>query len=958
VTYAKDLEPGLYSTSLDRLSKAQEIVFLPNAVPPLAGDQAPDAIMYGWVRGLVPSPSPYDIYLVRFYREEAGSCGAPGESGGTSREATRGTSRGESRASGATRASRASRGAYRGATGASCGAYQFRILAYVDRYARVFGTSVPFIVPPARYPDLDFAAYRTSDGTRESGRGCVRVYDAKGKTSVYAQYRCDEGRYSLCNSWFRFGVNGQDLSLNEALARAYFALVFRPFKMRRALPMSGLASLESRIRGRDAIRVLRRVSRFLANAEEDDALQAPSPARFLFKWIHEAGLAQAWRITEACGGSGVALSRTEYSSQYCLSMDDDSPLDERTVWKLESALNRYDMMVRYLGADADLSDMARCNKVDLLLRRKFPLQPGFAKVEVDAEADQGEWGVRVGIARALEELLAPYRFTASFRVDVEAGVVAFDLLVPDADMMLDSLWVCTDGGGRWVKQPTSLREHAAIEYAQRLGLALAAIAARQSGRIRTVTITAEWFCEAEQENLADYAYSVVIDCDTLRVPGIYQAAVTDPGSFFAGLVRLNEELSKADLSLDPLEEPDPFWMVTSKSSYSSRFDVPDLAPRIYALDSAYALGCKTSAGLAIDYNAPQRNMAEQVAETLGGLGSVSEAIAALRKVQADSNDPNVLQACTHLMTQLAQGDLRMGDQNQVVASFLGEDRFAVALRRYRAAKLADDEKADEYLADMSRLVDETMAAGVFADDDDTVYRVFDSSTSRIIYNLVQTGVLRVRGLTERVILDNGKTVELAPDSYYHCCVELVRGLEQRFDRSDDALRYGLECVRLSPTVPLGYRQLARAYMLVGDVARGRDLLVSALRFAVGRAEISWLYYQLAYVEWKSSSVLAAQACYLKAIVENPEIIEVAANELRELLGTENTGIMNAQDVEPTLLAFGIPLAPTDGIMDAIQRASRAAVEEGAFLAARNVLSVQLHHRPDNVLVYVLRSLER
>ncbi len=928
--YAEELEPGLYSTSLDRLNKAQEIVFLPNAVPPLTGEQAPDAIMYGWVRGLVPSPSPYDIYLVRFYRDGAGSRGA---SCGASDDGV-------------------------GSRGESCGAYRFRILAYVDRYARVFGTSAPFVVPPACYPDLDFAAYRTGDVTKESGRGCVRVYDTKGSTSVYARYRHDKGRYSLYNSWFRFGVNGQSLSLNEALARAYFALVFRPFKMRRTLPSSGLTSLESRIRGRDAIHALRRVSRFLAKAEEDDALQAPAPARFLFKWIHEAGLAQAWRVTEACGGSGVTLSRTEYSGQYCLSMDNDGPLDERTVWKLESALNRYDMMVRRLGADADLTDMARCNKVDLLSRRRYPLQPGFAKVEVDVEADQGEWGVRVGIARALEELLTPYRFTASFKVDVEAGVVAFELSVPDADMMPDCVWVCADEGGRWVKQPASLRERAAIEYAQRLGLTLAAIAARQSRRIRTVTVTAEWFYEVEQECPADHAYGVIIDCDTLRVPGIYQAAVTDPGSFFAGLARLSEEFSKANLSLDPLEEPDPFWMVTSKSSYSNRFDVPDLAPRKYALDSAYALGCETSAGLAIDYDAPQRNMAEQVAETLGGLSCVSEAIAALRKVQADSNDPSVLQACTHLMTQLTQGDLHMGDQNQVVASFLGEDRFAVALRRYRAAKLADDEQADEYLLELSRLVDETMAAGVFADDDDTVYRVFDSSTSRIIYNLVQTGVLRVRGLTERVIRDNGKTVVLVPDSYYHCCVELVRGLEQRFDRSDDALRYGLECVRLSPTVPLGYRQLARAYMLVGDVTRGRDLLVGALRFAVGRAEISWLYYQLAYVEWKSGNVFAAQACYLKSIVENPEIIEVAANELRELLGTENTGIMSAQDVEPTLLAYGIPLAPTDGIMDAIQRASRAAVEEGAFLAARNVLSVQLHHRPDNVLAHVLRSLER
>ena len=1063
----REAEDGLYEVDVRRLARGQEVVFLPDAVPLDSEKVDVDGVEYGWVRGLLPAPSPHDLYLAAFFPAEAGG------------EKNR---------------------------------YLVRVVGYVDRFARAFFADGPLVAPPARYPELAFAFFK---GGR-ADRGVVQVYGDGGSVESLAEYRRDGGGYTLFGSWYRFGARGKGLSLDEAVARSYFAFVFRARLLGEEVPGRGLSALEGFLRRRDAVTALRGVSRFLAKAEGDCALSAPASARCLYRWLHDAGLSDAWQAARGNRGqSGVTLlPQTDYSPQFCLYMDDESPIGERTVWKLESALNRYEMLVDGLGPKAARSTMGECMAADRKMRESFALQFGD-DLEPEGRQGAGEWGVRAGIARAMEEALVPVRYAAAFKADVDAGTVAFEVLVPDIDMSPASAWIGDDEAGAWTGRPLIERERDARAYAQRIGLMLAGVAARQSASVRKVAVTAEWFYEAEQDQLAaileqdgrahshgvhdsapflppvpwgitradavsrgegptppkpvqlrvfrvdipsegegqgregaegpdgredadvregaessedrevggtpvaqsgsgqeggadadgegpwtedapadpraqsfsihealaafasgvvggsspqrrvalhdpsaDHAYSVIIDCDALRRPGVFKRAVEDPGAFFARLERLPEAFAAADITPGVFDEPDPFWLVTSRPAYDRRFDLPDLEPRKYAESSARALGCDTSEGLAINYNAPQRNIAEHVAETLAGLDSVSEGIAALRSVQDEHDDPDVWQACTRLMTGLAQGDFAMSDQNEIVDRFLGDDRFAELLKKCRLASAKGDPSADGLVGELSKLVDETMEAGVFADDETTVYRVFDSSTSRIVYNLAQTGRLRIRGLTEKAVLDNGKRVVLAPDAYLHCCVELTRQLEQRFDRFEDALRYGREAVRIAPTCSGGYRQLARAYMLGGDVAQARRLLVCALRFAVGRNEIAWLYYQLAYVEWKSGRIRTAQACYLKAIVDNPAIVEVAAGELKEMLASERLPIMTAREIEPTLSASNVPLAPTAEIMDALQDASRAAVDEGAYLAARNVLSVQLHHRPDDALVHVLRSLER
>lgn len=903
---------------------------------PSRSEDEPVRLSYAWVRGALPAPNPSDCYVVQF------------------RNST-----------------------------------DFIILGYIDRFGRVFSVKSPMTVPPACYPSLAFAKY-SKQPQIDQEVGCVQTYDRQGNVSYPAEYRCENNRYTLFDSWFDFSAYDRTMLLDDALARAFLAFVYRPRLTGSGMPERGLGMVRRLLSEQDALSALEQVEGETLMAEDDPAMRPPALMSCLARWLQEAGLQEA--LTQSFGVREPQLRvayPTRYSKMIFVNPTDESILSDRVCWQIESALNRYLLVKQKLAADAvdaALWQVLSCDQAlrttELLAQAKDALHP----VDQAAIKAAGEWAVRSGVARDMESIRSPYRFEAEFRADVSAGVVAFDLLAPDVRMMPVS---ARPGSG--VPLPSEKRIQMARDYAMTLGILLAASAFHRGRDVQRVAVTSFMF-SLEDEPDSGPLYQVVFDrqrfsgyVDLLGDPtpdleGFFAPFMADGEMVAAedGLSLMEDQIAQIPgfeessytiekpntpsmvyelSSLDPFQGelslgPQAFDLVKQLPSDKVRYMLPGQESRIMSDFAQTALGCTTTAGLSVNHDARYRYVAEQLSEQVAHAQTSTECIRIIRATQEKSDDPSVLEGCNRLMAALAQDQVDSTDQNQVVATFLGRDRFLDALVESRAVGDGDPRRA---MAILRAVVDEALAAGVFKDTDTTVHRVFDSTTSRLVYNLVRRGILEVPGLD--LSQEREKSVELAPDSFYYCLVDLVRLAGMEFSGADQVMRYGKIAIALAPTMTAGYRQVARGLMLSGDLGTARTYLLRALRFALHPSDIGMSYYQLGYIEWKSGRYKGAMACYCKSMALFPELRMQVFAELRQMLHERRIQLIEGKDADRVLAQAGIPVAPNSRILDALHMASAAIVDEGLFPSAQNVLSTELHYRPDDALSHVLRSLD-
>ena len=240
---------------------------LPDAVPPCSS-QPLAASSYGWVTGGLPAPHRDDRYLVEFLTDT-----------------------------------------------------EYRLVAYVDRFGRAFSTNEPLSSPPAREPDVMLAKYPEQP---EAGVeiGCVQVRDADGTSREVAQYRCIKNSYTLFDSWYDFGPYGEGLPYDQALARCYFAFVYRPALCGTAVPDRGLDFVFRRLRDDAPLAALRAIVRQVRRAESDAVMRPPALARCLAGWLEEAGLDE---VLVAAGYPAGGVSAADLEGAVVLPSEPENP---------------------------------------------------------------------------------------------------------------------------------------------------------------------------------------------------------------------------------------------------------------------------------------------------------------------------------------------------------------------------------------------------------------------------------------------------------------------------------------------------------------------------------------------------------------------------------------------------------------------------------------------------------
>lgn len=966
---------------------------LPDAVMPLPGSPAPTS-SFGWIRDSRITPSSGDIYLVEFIAEN-----------------------------------------------------KFRIWGYVDCYGRAFVTDRPLFAPPARDPDILFSRPRDGKSPSDFGtlvmpnakfkrdqeiRGTVQLRDKRGVRQV-ACFSLKNGRYSLFDSWCDFGSYSDNLTYHEALARCFFAFTFRPLLGGARVPARGLGEIMESLDSETPFEDLLGALHDIRSAALDPAMQPPSLALLLASWLYDANAMGVLAGAQSDGLNAPSLRfvRTRrYSDTYFLGRGEGGDgIPEATIWAIESAINRFVLIARKLeknsdtgccdAPDQDVSEIDACGAIDTQLFEAVAAQAPCAAHPADENAaapnKAGEWDVRRSIGESIERFQLPVRFMVEYRVDVRCGKVAFEVVVPPAQLMPQRVY--SSQVGSWVDQSDAERGRMALRYAEHAGMMLAAAAFHAGCAIDEVVVCARELetageVEPEGSKMAGESHgdgsgvdtglgtsfggedgefdggfdaegdeldggSVIVELEDGSVvvePGDNGSGSADAGSRDAHplyQVKFTRSICEGAHFQEALEgDPESLFAecgarfgvdavdfslddAVDAEAKRIRGELPEVGSLAFGPREAKAFGAKSLRDLRIHSDAQLRHAGERLADAIARATSTTEAIRLAQTEQNAADDPRIFAACTRLMTDLLEGNVDAHDQNALVSCFMGEDPYLNALGQARAVAQADPHRAASILREAIRQAEESKR---FADNSEAVHRMFDTYASRIIYNRERQGSAPWRSGLAFPHPDEGKRVELLPSSLAMCYLESVRLLEESFSHAEEAVQFGLRCIQVAPTYTPAYRQTARAYMLMGDVSTSSRTLRRCLEIATQPDEIALAYYQLAYVEWKAGKTALGVACYMKSMMTAPIYLAQCTIEMHRLMAETGQGPIDREEVDAILAGEGVPIAPLDSLLDALDDAMRTAIDDNIFQVGQPLLALRLFYRPDDALVNVHKSL--
>lgn len=758
-------------------------------------------------------------------------------------------------------------------------------------------------------------------------------------------------------------------------------------KTNQEVPTGSEASVEQALRKASLSRALHQVVR-----EVNEAITAqeevPALARHLAKWLEDANVADL-----SDSADDLSLVRAiHYSDLYYIVASQDAPLhvSGNDIAAMECALDTYKLVLDVLGDASDTADMQEVSYAANLVRTIIPpfiSQKGEAAEDAQQTGEQvgtgnsdgvdrggfetpfdlpvcdssvGEWGWRRNLSVALESIRSPHRIVVDFQGSLQTGTVTMVSLVPSVNVMPKSVWNAE--ANNWRVLSYKERHEMAVSYSLSCAIACVAAAFASSDRIQRVKFLEGFIDSKAMAGQGDGRGFVMQSCCRIDVDrasfvrdGIY---VNDGGDPLACWISLG-----GNIIIDaPVSDMVDGWSDAlellqeqfDESDLPSRSELPEFGDGRLPETVGELLGARYARDMRIMHGSLHRRNAENLADRLAAAETDVDRVRLARAMQSPGADPFDVQAANRVMSSLLSDDLDTADQNAVVNCYLGKDEYLKALSVSRELMAKDRDKALESLLSV---VDQAEQSGLYVDDLEVVHRGFDSYSSRLMYNLVRTGRLKLS--SERFDYganDAGKRVELIPDALYLCYTTAGYGAEQQFDGFESGEALSRTAIRMAPTVPNGYRQLARAYSLVGDMDSAAKVLLDTLQICVAPADIALVYYQLGYVLWKAGRPQAGALCYLKSVTTSPVVAAQAAAELRGLMHEERIPVVGRPEIDEGLKDEGIPLAPLPHVIDAIMDGAEAAVDAGMFGVARSLLNVGLHYRPDDALFDVLKSL--
>lgn len=545
---------------------------------------------------------------------------------------------------------------------------------------------------------------------------------------------------------------------------------------------------------------------------------------------------------------------------------------------------------------------------------------------LEDEHPDTEWAVRMGISTAIESLRLPHRLTANWRVNVADGNVAIELDLPSEAVFPKTAYIPELG---LVATSREMRKQAASDYALRLALLVAACTFRCSQQLRHV-----WIAGIVTTAKRRFCY-LSVDFDRWRFSHL---DLKDLGSLEETYHQFAPQLRIEEGALRPVRQS--FSLEERRFCPLRRYENVGLSSRRLPKGAANSLGTDHVSGLAINESDKRRLIASDIMRTL--TDSTVENVTTILELAGDDPDFSVRAAAERTIRKLIDGSLS-NEPLAVGEEFVDGDRLSRAVTLAQQALSAQD--AESASVTLTKALDPIDKAGIYADSTTVEWRYFPSYVTRTMYNLLH-------GQPERTLL-------LVPDAYFDAHLLLSVSLLAQA-REDEALEHALRLIELSPLDTRGRLQAARCLEALNRNDEAIAMLCELLVEAHDPYSLGLGYYRMAFFQWQRGNLIAAQACYQRALLFMPAATPAIAIEL-SLLAMQHPRTIHSElsgsEAEDALKAAGVPIAPTHAVTEAFLGAARASLDAEVFPVARNFINILGALSDDDVLMGLIRSIE-
>lgn len=836
---------------------------------------------------------------------------------------------------------------------------QARILAYADKYGRMFATDEALSVPPARYPTMRAFAQQGAEFLHGYLVSCAR----DGRETVLGGYECKNPggneRYRLesAESGAFASVELPDAWKNydEFMAGCYLGFIAFADRQR-TTRLYDLGAVFDRF---DEPNLFDAVNREVLEVESslgDEAQAVPAVERYLAHMLRDAGVvgetAESLAVDLPDGMRCVPEVRLLRTAMYANTfyvdfyyMNDAGEVVENGLFastdatrearaallRTESALNRFLFLTKYLEENfeggAVAADEAFCCSADAWLSDRICLQAGDVS---GAALCASRWDKHLAFARACERLFLPYRLGYDFCSNEAGTAFGVKVTCPTAEVMPLSTW--DEGAQGYRACSAEERQGAAARYAAHAAILMAAQAFSVSSDVDRVFVD----CLNGGRD-ADVVVRCVFDRPTFveAFSTDEERAVTDPFSF---LCLFDTDFGFAEgyrlMPVDSCFARGEGEFASDREILVHRDDTP------FSEAARELTGVFAPCDMSIFEGGDRAYYADEVVEALDQ--GIEAAVACLHGIHDRTENILVRRICRELLDGFASGRCDETSYLEVKEAFTDPYGFKPLMARAMALVRSDEES--QAIAVLDELLAKVEATDAFADTAQTCYRFFDSYETRYMY--------------ARHCADNaeGRRVLPLPDEVFFVHDALTQIYTGSITGLDAAIEHANKCIELAPSRAYSYLRLARIYFMQGDYERELELCAKALTLAWHPGDAGLALYWSAYAFWKLERYDAAAACYRRCAVLNMPLSEQAKVEFEELIESVK-GLQRHSEAEEDeiLRKEGFPVGTLRANCESMLELAKASADSGCDSLCCIMAAAGMRVVRDDALMPLLKS---
>ena len=815
-----------------------------------------------------------------------------------------------------------------------------RILAYADKFGRVFIENTTLERSPAKIPDLIFE----KDPLYEE-EGSIKLKNPQGDFAEQARYKKHAKEITLESEKFEAlrSYMSDPLSKEDALTLAFIGLLpeFRNVvdAQESSLDSKEMPAYDYLLEVLQAERSVKDIVSIIENFNKNIYLRKKLGPRnekypsgtelYLYRLIEENAILNAQMPADELS-TKMALSKLERTGLYYLIFLTPEISQELRLWGLglESILNRIALSLRALKTDNPSEEQLAL--VDLDLIESIALQaPDFSDKAFVLHREQDPytaWNNRVHFADLLESLKLPFRLETDFRLNASQDRALVQFRAPELELMPKLKYSRTLK--TWLAQTKDEKAVEQSRYVSRLSSLIASCFYAANPYLDSLLIQAEIIDNKQEKCLVSFNLNRKLASDSKALAHQSPFEYIKTCSYESEL-KNNILIPQTD-GLLSLNDPAYFNVDSFSAVERLHKDIPEF----YQSD----LHAQNTSELAIVEGINRLKYALELIYTNIGESASEKVSALLNLKKLFEDDEDLESAVDRTIAAIIDGSLENAEAYELAQYILAGSDLALSFMSasYQFAQ-GSTQKAYEILQEE---LDSLETDEPYKSSDTVRYHYFTNYLERIMFN--------------KLSADDIREVVLVPDTYFEsymlaalCLLEM-----KNLSKAEEVL---LRAQQLAPLNGRVANELARVYALQGKDTAAFKTLTEYLRYGCIPSEIGVSYLQLAHLLDKQQKHRDALICYaLAAQIPSPAMNQAAHEYEENMRSNPSYENFDFESEVKRLENYGITLAPAKENLKLMEQAAKASVALEFFAPAYQILTI-IGPISDNDLLYLVQQ---